>query len=109
MIAVNLDNLDEHIKVTHVKIAEERDTLMKRFREEFSHEPKPDNGKLDRVLDGMIGPEVHPLARPETIRITVMKRKPGRPKGAKNKPKPQLVPPQHIGYLPDDDLIIRRH
>ena len=86
-------NLEPHIQATHDKIAQEKETLLQRFRSEFAHEPKKDNGKLDRVLDSMIGEA---------------KRGRGRPKGSKNKPKPELVKPSLIGHVPQNDLILLR-
>lgn len=94
MIAVNLDLLAPEVRATHEKVAHERAKLEERFKKEFDHEPKADNGKLDRVLDSMVGKPA---------------KKRGRPLGSRNKPKPPDTRPGYIGHIPEPaDLIFGR-
>ena len=60
-------------------------------RDHMEAKHRADADKVDKTLDRIVG-----------------KKQRGRPKGSKNKPKPELVKPAQIGHIPDDDLIIRR-
>ena len=99
----------------HKRIAEERDALMIKARNEVDAEweRKINQANLDISRSQRLHKDIMDAARrseqldrkaDETFDRIVGRKKRGRPLGSKNKPKVEFV-----GTEPEDDLIIRRH
>jgi hypothetical protein len=123
------------VKESWDRLNAEREALMQRFRAEFGHEPKGEamphhfeeeknkifdeldkanastyqGDKHQETIDRIIGKskargKVARGMKAEEVGIEPTKR--GRPKGSKNKPKPQVAKASEIGYVPKNDLIL---